>query len=139
MDNVLLNKIAIIERSLKRIKEEYRGFEKELETNFCKQDSIILNLQRAYSATIEIGARLIRMHRLGIPQMTKDIFVILEKDKIIPKKLSSKLQNMIGFRNVAAHGYKNLNIAILRSILEKDIKYFSEFTKYLFEKFSNSL
>ena len=47
MDDVLLNKAAIIERCLQRISEEYQGHENELETNYTRQDSIILNLLRA--------------------------------------------------------------------------------------------
>ena len=40
-DDVILNKIAAIERCLMRIREEYRGHEVELATNFTRQDSII--------------------------------------------------------------------------------------------------
>ncbi len=46
MDEVLLGKAEIIERCLQRIETEYRGSEAELETNFTKQDSILLNIQR---------------------------------------------------------------------------------------------
>jgi hypothetical protein len=47
MDDILLNKIASIEKCIKRIKEEYSGSEEEFDKNYTKQDSIILNLQRA--------------------------------------------------------------------------------------------
>lgn len=40
-DDVILNKIATIELCLMRIREEYRGHEVELATNFTRQDSII--------------------------------------------------------------------------------------------------
>lgn len=44
-DDVVLNKVAVIERCLGRIREEYEGHESELATHFTKQDSIILNAQ----------------------------------------------------------------------------------------------
>jgi hypothetical protein len=44
IDNIILNKTAIIERCIIRIQEEYQGFEDELATNHTRQDSIILNL-----------------------------------------------------------------------------------------------
>ena len=47
MDDVIINKIASIERCLARIEQEYRGFEQEFASNHTKQDSVILNLQRA--------------------------------------------------------------------------------------------
>ncbi|MBN4077487.1 hypothetical protein JYT19_01100 [Sulfobacillus acidophilus] len=39
-DDVLINKIATIERCIKRIKSEYEGFENELDKNYTKQDSM---------------------------------------------------------------------------------------------------
>lgn len=53
-DDVVLNKIAAIERCLLRIREEYLGHEAELTTNFTRQDSIILNLLRACEAAIVV-------------------------------------------------------------------------------------
>ena len=44
-DDVLLNKAGSIERCLKRILEEYRGHEAELESNFTRQDALLLNLR----------------------------------------------------------------------------------------------
>ena len=53
MDDVILNKYAIIDRCLKRVEEEYRGNEYTLSTDFTRQDSIILNFQRACQPTCE--------------------------------------------------------------------------------------
>ncbi len=135
MDEVLLNKINIIENCLKRIKEEYDGFENELEKNFTKQDSIILNLQRAAEASIDIGARIIRLKQLGFPQSAREIFTTLEEKKFLPKDLSKKMQAMVGFRNIAVHDYKTLNLEIVKSILNKNLQDFLDFTKLIFEKF----
>ena len=136
MDDVLLNKIATIEKCIKRINEEYLGFENELESNYTKQDAIILNLQRACEASIDLAARLIRLNNLGIPQKTREVFVVLEEGKIISKDLSQKLQKMVGFRNIAVHDYKSLNLAIVKSIIEKNLNDFLEFTKFILEKYS---
>ena len=55
VDDILLNKVAIIERCLARLEQEYRGHENELETDLTRQDSIILNLQRCCEAAIASG------------------------------------------------------------------------------------
>jgi len=133
MDDVILNKISKIEKCIKRIKEEYEGFEKEFYANYTKQDSIILNIQRACEATIDIGIRLIRINKLTVPQSSRDVFVILEDGKILPKKLCVKLQSMIGFRNIAVHDYRALNVEIVRSILEMHLNDFLDLCKYLFK------
>ena len=121
MDDVILNKVAIIEKCIKRIKEEYIGSEHEFETNFTKQDSIILNIQRACEATIDLAAHLIRLNNLGIPQKTRDVFVFLEEGKIISQDLSKRLQKMVGFRNIAVHDYQAINVKIVKSIIEKNL------------------
>ena len=136
MDDVLINKIAIIEKCLKRIKEEYVGFEKEFDINYTKQDSIILNLQRACEASIDLAARLVKMNNFGIPQKTRDVFNLLEENKLISKKISENLQKMVGFRNIAVHDYKSINLEIVRSIIENKLVDFIGFTKLIIEKYS---
>lgn len=66
-DDVLLKKVAIIERCLKRVEEEYRGHEQELVTNCTRQDAIVLNLLRASEPAIDLAMHLVRVKRLGLP------------------------------------------------------------------------
>lgn len=56
--DVVLNKIHIIERCLNRIHEEYANNPENL-VNFTKQDSIILNLQRACEASIDLAMHVV--------------------------------------------------------------------------------
>ncbi|GEM_PF-2636174 len=60
MSDVVLNKIQTIERCLRRIREEYVGSEAEFEENFTKQDSVILNLERASQASIDIATHIVK-------------------------------------------------------------------------------
>jgi uncharacterized protein YutE (UPF0331/DUF86 family) len=79
VDDIILNKVQTIEKCIKRINETYIGFKNVIKTNFDKQDVIILNLQRACEAIIDIGARIIRKKKLGLYQTNKEIFEILKK------------------------------------------------------------
>jgi uncharacterized protein YutE (UPF0331/DUF86 family) len=119
-DDVIINKIETIKRCIKRIEEEYSNTPSNLE-NYTKQDSIILNLQRMCEATLDLGLHYIKMKRLEIPQTSKQIFEILEKNGLIDKKISINLQGMVGFRNIAVHDYQSLNIEILQKIIEKHL------------------
>jgi len=51
MNDILINKMATIQRCLKRINEEFNleesNCEDEFRLNFTKQDAVVLNLQRA--------------------------------------------------------------------------------------------
>jgi len=131
IDEVLNNKAAIIERCVKRIKEEYIGFENEFDTNFTKQDSIILNIERSAQACLDMGTHVIRKKKLGIPQTSREIFSILEDYDYINDELNKKLQAMVGFRNIAVHDYQKLNLEIVRSIVEDRLDDFLEFSSCL--------
>lgn len=118
MDDVLVNKAATIERCIRRVREEYVGHEDEFETDYTRQDSIVLNLQRACEAAIDMGTRLVRLHRLGVPQTSRDVFKLLEDAGLLAPDLAAKMATMVGFRNVAVHDYRALNLAITRALIE---------------------
>jgi len=125
--DVLLNKVAIIERCLGRIDAEYLGHEEELETNYTRQDSIILNLQRACEAAIDAAMHLVRVRRLGIPQETREAFDMLSEAGIISGCLRDRLKAMVGFRTIAVHDYRNLNLEVVRNILDTRLGDFRDF------------
>lgn len=130
-DDVLLNKVAIIERCLGRIDEEYRGHEGEIDTDYTRQDSIILNLQRACEAAIDAAMHVVRLRRLGIPQDSREAFTMLREAGVLPAELSDHLQAMVGFRNIAVHDYRKLNIEIVRSIIQQRLPDFREFSRVI--------
>ena len=77
MDDVLLNKAAIIERCLKRVNSLYLGYESMLEQDIDRQDAIILNLQRACEAAIDAAMYLVKIYKLGLPQSSADAFLLI--------------------------------------------------------------
>jgi len=127
-DDVLLNKAAVIERCLIRIEQEYTGHEAELETNFTRQDAIVLNLLRACEAAIDMAMHLVRIRHLGLPQESREAFAMLGQAGVLPLALSTNMQRMVGFRNIAVHDYQKMSVGILRSILENRLSEFRQFT-----------
>lgn len=126
-DEVVLNKVTVIERCLKRIGEEYEGHEDELETNYTRQDAIVLNLLRASEAAIDLAMHVARVGKLGLPQESREAFVLLERAGWIEPALSRRMQAMVGFRNVAVHDYQKLRLAVVKSILEEHLDDFRRF------------
>lgn len=127
-NDVILNKISIIERCVHRIREEYDDTPGNL-NNFTKQDSIILNLQRACEASIDLAMHIVAERKLGLPQNSRDAFTFLENEEVISSILSQKMKAMVGFRNIAVHDYQEVNLVILQKILEDHLIDFLEFTK----------
>ncbi|HAD03650.1 MAG: hypothetical protein A2091_02590 [Desulfuromonadales bacterium GWD2_61_12] len=126
-NDVLLNKVATIERCLGRVLAEYQGHQNELEANFTRQDSIILNLQRACEAAIDAAMHLVRVRTLGVPQESREAFTMLCQAGIIDEELSTRLKAMVGFRNIAVHDYRALNLAVVRNIVETRLGDFRTF------------
>jgi uncharacterized protein YutE (UPF0331/DUF86 family) len=127
-NDVIFNKINIIERCMKRIHEEYDQNPEHLK-NFTKQDSIILNLQRSCEASIDLAMHIVAEKKLGLPQSSRDAFSLLEKEGIISSSISNSMKAMVGFRNIAVHDYQEINLEILRKILDKHLEDFFQYTK----------
>jgi uncharacterized protein YutE (UPF0331/DUF86 family) len=130
MNDVILNKITTIERCLKRIHEVYAGNPDNL-SDFTKQDSIILNIQRACEASIDIAMHLVSEKKLGVPKASREAFKLLQEAGLIDEALAKTLINMVGFRNIAVHDYQALELDILKAILDKHINDFKLFTKLI--------
>lgn len=125
-NDIIYNKIETIERCINRVNEVYEGDYKNLE-DYTKQDSIILNIQRACEAAIDIAMHIVSEKRLGIPQNSRDAFDVLCSNKMVSADLNKNLKSMIGFRNIAVHNYKALNLEIVREVIEKHMEDFREF------------
>lgn len=130
MNDVILNKATTIERCVNRIHEVYAGNPENLK-DFTKQDSIILNIQRACEASIDLAMHIVSERKLGVPKASREGFKLLEEAGIIDAALAKILMNMVGFRNIAVHDYQALELAILEAILEKHLDDFKDFTKII--------
>ncbi|MBV7272237.1 DUF86 domain-containing protein [Clostridiaceae bacterium UIB06] len=128
--DVILNKISVIERCMKRINEEYQNDFENLK-NYTKQDSIILNIQRACEASIDLAMHIISEKKLGIPQNSRDAFEVLYSSDIIDKKLMKNLKAMVGFRNIAVHDYQVVNLEIVKQIIENHLSDLKEFVQVI--------
>ena len=129
MDDVVLNKAAAIERCLARVREEHGGDDRNLTADLTRQDSILLNLQRACEAAVDLAMHLVRVDRLGIPQQSRDGFTLLEQAGFLPADLAATLRKMVGFRNVAVHDYQALNLDIVRAIIARHLDDLSRFAE----------
>jgi len=85
------------------------GDRQNLSANQTKQDAIILNLQRACETSIDLAMYVISRRRLGLPQESRDAFILLRTAGILPADLATRMQHMVGFRTVAVHEYTSLN------------------------------
>jgi uncharacterized protein YutE (UPF0331/DUF86 family) len=126
-DDVSLNKAAIIERALRRMKQEYTA-DPQLK-NYTHIDALILNIERACRAAIDLAMHLVAQHRLGIPQNSAEAFTLLFKAGIIKEQTARDMVAMTGFRNVAIHEYQSLNMNVVHMIAREKWKSLVVFCK----------
>lgn len=126
VNDIILNKCAIIERCVKRIEEEWTAAGDDFDTDHTRQDAAILNIQRACEAAIDVGQHLIRTKQLGLPQSARDVFSLLAENTIISHELAKSMKKMVGFRNIAVHNYQSLALPIVKAIIQNHLEDFTE-------------
>ena len=125
---VIINKYDILNRCINRINEEYENNSENLE-DYRKLDCIVLNLQRACEAVIDVAMYIVSSRALGTPQTKKEAFDLMYNAKIITKEMCINLKNMAGFRNIAVHDYKKIDNSILEDVIKNHLSDLIEFVK----------
>ena len=138
MDDVVLNKAAVIQRCLQRVRELHAGDDRNLTEDQTRQDAIVLNLLRACEASIDLAMHLVRVHRIGVPQDSREAFDLLAGAKLLDTALAEVLKRMVGFRNVAVHDYTRLDLAIVRAIVARHVADLDRFATESIRRHSGS-
>lgn len=128
-DDVLLNKTATIERCVFRAREEYGADRAAFASSQTRQDAAILNIKRACEAALDMGHHLVRRERLGVPQISSDVFTLLARAGWIDTGLADDLKRMVGFRNIAVNDYQTLQIPIVVAVIEHHLDQFLHYTR----------
>lgn len=126
-DEIIANKIDSIKNCLNRVREEYARAPNDFLSNYTLQDVIVLNLQRAVQTAIDIGAHIVRMRGLRLPKEAKEVFSSLCQGKIILEKTRDNMIGMVGFRNIAVHEYKKLDMKVVKNIVQSHLVDFENF------------
>ncbi|MDF1521769.1 MAG: DUF86 domain-containing protein [Trueperaceae bacterium] len=113
----MLGKVEIIERCVRRVREVHGGDSGSLRRDLTRQESVLLNLQRAAEAAIDLAMHLVRVDRLGLPKASREAFDLLEQAGTLPADLATALRGMVGFRNVAVHDYRKLDLDVVEAIV----------------------
>jgi uncharacterized protein YutE (UPF0331/DUF86 family) len=115
-DDILLNKAAIIERCLRRMREEVEAC--PTLDSFTHLDALTLNLERSWQAAIDMAMHVVASRHLGVPQGSADAFSLLAQAGLIEPGLAASLRGMVGFRNVIIHQYEAIDMNVLRWVID---------------------
>ena len=107
----MLNKAAIIERSLRRVLEIHRADPDLAELIYL--DALTLNLERACQGAIDLAMHVVSVEHLGMPQSQADAFRLLVNAGRLDRALSERMIGMCGLRNILIHQYQELEMDLL--------------------------
>jgi len=121
MNDVHLAKVAAIQRSVARARQEFAAAGDGFPEDVTRQDAAVLNVLRACETAIDLANALVREQRLGVPQSNRDSFRLLSEADVINADMATRMQRMVGFRNIAVHRYRDLDVAVLASVIRTDL------------------
>ena len=84
-------------------------------------------LQLAIQAALDVASHVVSDDRLGEPETGRDVFRLLGKAGLLPGELTARLEQMAGFRNVVVHLYQDVDLGIVRDVVENHLGDLLEF------------
>lgn len=120
IDSALVGKkLAQIETCLGELRRLARP--DALESDIRERRFVEHTLQVAIQAALDVASHIVSDERLGEPQTNRDLFDLLARANWLTPHQAEPLKNMAGFRNILVHGYADVDLGILRSVLESHL------------------
>jgi uncharacterized protein YutE (UPF0331/DUF86 family) len=127
VDDVVVNKVGMIERCLARVREEYGEDGAGIDLDQRRQDALVLNLLRACETAIDVAMHVVRVRALGVPESSRHAFVLLVEAGLLDRELGGDLQRKVGFRNIAVHRYQELDLGVVHAVVRDKLGRFEAF------------
>ena len=113
---LVAKKLALIETSLRELRTLSRP--DALATDVREERFVEHTLLIAIQAALDAASHIVAAERLGEPGTYRELFSLLQRGGFIHAELAAELEKMAGFRNVLVHGYDDVELSIVRDILE---------------------
>jgi len=127
--NILENKVSAIKKYLKILARYQKYSAAEIDKNLDLKGAVERYLYLVVQATIDLADIIISLKKLRKPSSMSESFKILSEENIIESGLRGKLVKMVGFRNVIAHDYEEIDENIVYDVLKNRLKDIREFIK----------
>ena len=78
----------------------------------------IIRCQPSQRPALDVASHIVSDERLGEPRTNRELFGFLERPGILSRDLAEVLEEAAGFRNVLVHGYDDVDVGIVRDVVE---------------------
>jgi uncharacterized protein YutE (UPF0331/DUF86 family) len=113
---LLEKKLAFIETCVADLRRLARP--EVIETDLREERFIEHTLQLAIQAAQDVASHIVADERLGEPRTNRELFSLLGRGGWISIQESEVLGRMAGFRNILVHGYGDLDLSVVRDVVE---------------------
>lgn len=110
---ILAEKIAAVERHLRRVEERLPSDPADLHPMTDASDAVILHLWQAVQIAIDLAVSVCVSAGLGSPSSYGDAFRKLATAGQVEPALAERLARAAGFRNVLAQAYETLDMNVV--------------------------
>jgi uncharacterized protein YutE (UPF0331/DUF86 family) len=84
-------------------------------------------LQIAIQAALDVASHIVSDNRLGEPRTNREVFDLLGRHGWLAPSLVGVLRDMGGFRNALVHGYAEVDVSVVRDVLDRHLPDFEAF------------
>jgi uncharacterized protein YutE (UPF0331/DUF86 family) len=114
--DLVAKKLALVETCVADLHRLARP--EALSTDLREQRFVEHTLQIAIQAALDVASHIVSDEHMGEPRTSRELFDLLERSGWIAAPLAATLRNMVGFRNVLVHGYDDVDIGVVRDVVE---------------------
>jgi len=117
--DLVAKKLALIETLVRQLRE--LADPPRIATDVREQRFVEHSLQLAIQAALDAASHIVSDEHLGEPRTNRDLFDLLQRAEWMDARLAAALRDMAGFRNVLVHGYQEVDLAIVRDVVENHL------------------
>jgi len=131
---VIENKISSTRKYLIILKT-YQGLtRRKIESNTYIRGAVERYLYLAAQSVIDLSEAIIAHKNFRKPTTMSEAFYILHEENFLPGTLTEKLVRLVGFRNVLAYDYEDIDYDVVCNVLQKGLNDIEVFLKIISRK-----
>jgi uncharacterized protein YutE (UPF0331/DUF86 family) len=123
--DLVAKKLAFIETCLHDLRQQARP--DRLSTDVRELRFVEHTLQITIQAALDVASHIVSDNRLGEPRTNRELFDLLGRHGWLAPPLVDALRDMGGFRNVLVHGYADVDVKVVRDVLDRHLPDFEAF------------
>ncbi|MCJ7753559.1 MAG: DUF86 domain-containing protein, partial [Thermoanaerobaculales bacterium] len=116
---LLAKKLAFIETCVAELRRLAKP--DNIETDVREERFVEHTLQIAIQAAQDVASHIVSDERLGEPRTNRELFDLLVRAGWLTESEASPLSNMVGFRKILVHGYDDIDLSVVRDVVENHL------------------